>query len=107
MLLGALITPLISSFIDTSSPDESSAVYSIVSFFSDGFDITIPLPILPDPHLDINILSILLPEKLFDYVVTCLNAFTYMPDYISIPLFLIMVLSFAYFVITLIPTIGG
>jgi hypothetical protein len=107
MLIGVLITPLISSFVDTSKPDESSAVFSIVSFFTEGFDITIPLPLLPDPHLKINFLDLILPEKLFDYVITCLNAYTFIPDYLSIPLFLIMCISFIYVVITLIPTMSG
>ena len=101
VIVGGVIPPLISSFVDISQPDKSSFIYGAVSFFTEGVNFPI---LLWTVHLDI--LS-WFGESVKENIVLWLNAYTYLPNFLSVPLFIIMLFLAIYVLITLIPTVGG
>lgn len=101
IIFGIGVPAFVGQFQDVSLPNTASAVYGIVSFMSGT--ITIDLLLF---DIDLGIFS-LLPDSLEEYVHQSLYSFTFLPDLVSVPLFLFMGLSLLYVVITLIPTVGG
>lgn len=106
LVLGIFIPALVNAFIDTSIPDTNSAVYGISSFFAEGVNFTIPLPLIADPTIDLDLFGFL-PESLESYFDSTWYSFTFLPDYLSIPIMIFLAVSFLYVLITLIPTVGG
>lgn len=88
ILISAFIPSLIASFVDVHTPDSSSAVYGVSSFFKGAFWFVSLAPPFS-----------LIPSVLANYYYDAWNSFTYLPDYVSIPLLLFMVFDLAALII--------
>lgn len=103
LIVGAFIPALIGAFEDTTMPNTESGVYGLISFFTESHSFSL---LWVGPEVETNVI-LWLPDSAESYLISSFNAFTYLPDVLSIPLMILMALSLLYVVITLIPTVGG
>lgn len=94
LFVGGFLPAFLSPFMDISNPDKSSSVY-------------IPISVIKFVGIDYNPVFLLLPSSFKTYMINALYSFTFLPDYISIPLLIIMFCCLMYVIITLVPTVGG
>ena len=92
IVVGAFIPALISSFVDVGSPNMDSLVYYVTVFFTSDYN-----PVYLAFHY-------LVPSALNDYYVNSWNSFTYLPDYISVPLLLFLAVLC---IVTIVFAVGG
>lgn len=96
-IIGGFIPLIISGFIDVSEPSSDSFIASISDFIDTGFTI----PIFGFFNLSINPFG-LFGEGFEDILISRLNAFSYLPNSISIPLLILILVGFVISLITII-----
>lgn len=99
------ISYIISSFTDVTLYNHETYTASIVDFVQYGynFQIAIPIPILPDLNLDFPFNPFgILGGSIQNFIVLQLSALAFFPDFIAIPLIVIIASSFLYFLIKII-----
>jgi hypothetical protein len=97
-IVGGFVPLTVSSFIDTQKSDNSSLISPLTNIITQGFSIN--LPVVTDIHIDF---FFWLPNTFHDFLNKQINAFTYLPDWMSIPLLLFMITFLIYGIVSLIP----
>lgn len=106
LILSIYIPMTIGAFRDLTDPDPNSAVYGVSKFFSQGIEMCLPVPIFDDPCINFDFFG-LLPDSIENYFDRAWNVYTYLPDYLSLPILVVVCSCFVYVIVTLIPTVGG
>jgi hypothetical protein len=90
IIIGVFIPSLISSFIDVSQPNKESIVLPVASFFkglawySGGWVVALISPWFS------------FPQTLLNYYNSMWNSYTFLPDWLSLPLLLIQFILILY-----------
>lgn len=103
-IVGSL-TFIASSFTDVTPQDYEGYLSPIVNFVSSGynFDITIPIPILPDLDLNFNFNPFgVFGGNFQNFISTQVLTIGLLPEFIGIPILVILISSIGFFLIKLI-----
>lgn len=103
-LIGTL-SYIMSSFSDTTPQDYDGYLSPLVNFISSGhnFNLTIPVPILPDLDLNFNFNPFgILGGQVQNFLTSQMLGFTLIPPWLAIPLIILVALIFIYFIIRII-----
>jgi hypothetical protein len=88
IIIGGFIPSLIGSFVDTSQPNKDSIVMGVVGFFK---DIGALFSIIPPFSL--------ISHVVYDYYFSMWNSYTFLPDWLSLPLLLIQFFLLLYVIV--------
>lgn len=98
LIIGLATPNIVGAFQDVSVPNSQSAVYGLVDWFTDDWELF--------GWIETNPISYM-PQIMEDYFDSMFYSFTYLPDFMSIAIFVIMGILFIYLLVTLIPTVGS
>jgi hypothetical protein len=103
---GGFIPAVISSFLSVGQYNQDSFAVPIIGFIENGFQLPILswIPFLQN-YATINPFS-WFGSGFQAFLVSQFSAFTFIPNYISIPLLFIMAFGFLYTILKMIPIIG-
>lgn len=99
-ILGGIIPLIVNSFVDVDIPRNDSTIEPIVTFLTDGVNVTVEIPFLPDFNFDFDPLFFF-PDSIQDFIDQQLIAITYIPDYISIPIGIFIILGILWSIVAL------
>lgn len=103
VLIGLCMPLFVAPFVNAQTYDTDSFVAPLSGFLSEGVVWNVDLPLVPDFDLSFNPFG-LLGHDIQTYIGETFNAFTYLPNFISLPVLLFIAFGFIYTIIKLLPT---
>lgn len=107
VLIGIFLPLVVSSFVDTSQFNNQSLIYPLQYTYVHGANVTLPNPFCLLPFLNascsfdlgtFNIFSFQ-PAVTYNYGLQSINAFSYVPNELAVPLLMVMMISLLYCII--------
>ena len=102
--IGVLLHLFISPIINTEEADVTSVIYPFIDFFTEGIQLDFPVINIFGFNLMNGIdldFFFWLPDNARNAMISYFNIFTYIPNLISLPIMIIMIVSLVYTIIKL------
>jgi hypothetical protein len=104
-IVGGFVILCVSPFYDLTLTNQNSSVAFLSNILNLRSLTFTGIPVIGTFSIPVPFISFI-PQSWTNFIVEKINAFTYLPDYIAIPLLLFMLGMFIYAVLGFIPTMG-